>query len=408
MALPLLFLQLNHEHAWRIDNAMDLLTSFFPSAAEAHERFVKHDLLQPIRSEFFHGLDPNLLSISLRVYVAMALLLFLWLAREPIAHWLLGGAMPDGRRHRWLRAVYAFFADKPLEGAAFVRMGDWAYGFLMRSPALVLMYSAANYALIMPSFPLERSTAAVFQYAQVLAAIAIITQTALPFIGAAIFGTFFLYLLPAYGWSVAVDVLPVLTIALVYVSSPCRLFGNEAPRLTPRQVRWVRLTLGFSFLALGWMKAYNHELIIGLADNYPWVMDDLLIKLFYAGTDPRCQRECWSVAFAGCEVMAGFLIMLGVFTRFWAVQMVLIFGKLMVVDFGWAEIPHVYPIAGFLVLAVSNHLSDELHGVGALAAHVASEGKRKTRTWIASAVASILPLLALVPMSYLVMLIARR
>lgn len=377
------------------------------SVAEAHERFVKHDLLQPIQPEFFRALDPNLFSISLRVYIAMAFLLFLWLAREPIQEWL-DRMMPKGGLRRWQGLVYAFFADKPVEGAAFARMGDWAYEFLVRSPALVLMYSAANYALIMPSFPLERSTAAIFQYAQVLAAIAIITQTALPLVGMAIFGAFFLYLMPVYGWSVAVDVLPVLTIALVYVWPARRAFGSDTPRLTRQQVRWVRLTLGFGFLALGWMKAYNHALIIGLADNYPWVMNDPLIKLFYVGTDPRCQRECWSLAFAGCEVMAGFLLMLGVFTRFWAIQMVLIFTKLMVVDFGWAEIPHVYPIAGFLVLAFSNQLSDELRSVETGVARATDEGKRWTRAWIASAVASTLPLLALVPMSYFVLLIARR
>ena len=33
----------------------------------------------------------------------------------------------------------------------------------------------------------------------------------------------------------------------------------------------------------------------------------------------------------------------------------------MLINFGWAEIPHLYPIGAFLVVALSNHHSNEFY-----------------------------------------------
>src|SRR5262245_54570891 len=53
-----------------------------PSVALAHERFIKHDILQPLHREFFRRLDPNMVAIALRVVVVMAMILTLWCLRD--------------------------------------------------------------------------------------------------------------------------------------------------------------------------------------------------------------------------------------------------------------------------------------------------------------------------------------
>src|ERR671924_696018 len=84
-----------------------------------------------------------------------------------------------------------------------------------------------------------------------------------------------------------------------------------------------------------------------------------MISLFHIGTDSMFRRESWIVAFALSEVLTGFLVMMGAFTRLWCAFMVYVFTKLMLVDFGWAEIPHLYPIGAFLVVLFSNNLTNE-------------------------------------------------
>src|SRR5437899_2708481 len=213
----------------------------------------------------------------------------------------------------------------------------------------------------MPTYPLAEPTKALFQYASVALGIAIITQLALPLCGAAIFAIFG-YIVFAYDWKLAVDVLPVLSVAIVYVTCPWNSLARLITSLSRRQIRLVRLVLGFSFFALGWMKIYNPDDVIGVAQNFPTVTEDVFIKQFYCGTDPRLKTGCWLVAFALSEVLSGFLLMVGVFSRAWSLQLVYVFTKLMVVDFGWPEIPHLYPIGAFLLLAFSNQLSNELDG----------------------------------------------
>src|SRR5262249_54272772 len=111
---------------------------------------------------------------------------------------------------------------------------------------------------------------------------------------------------------------------------------------------------------------------------------------------------CWLVAFALSEVMTGALVMVGVFSRAWAVQMVYVFTKLMVVDFGWPEIPHLYPIGAFLLLAFSNHLSNDLDG-GLLA--VVSRRWQRARWGLA--VSAVLAWLMIFPLLYALTLTER-
>ena len=341
-----------------------ILTAAAPATpALAHERFVKHDVLRPFPHDFFFHVDHNVLSIAVRVFLVMVAVLFLWFRRHAIEAFVETKlrARAKDRRHRLIHFGLRFLTDEPVAVRWFERIGEWAVILFLRCPGLVLMYAASNSSLVMPTYPLAEPTKALFQYASVALGIAIITQLALPLCGAAIFAIFG-YIVVAYDWKLAVDVLPVLSVAIVYVTCPWNSHARLITSLSRRQIRLVRLVLGFSFFALGWMKIYNPDDVIGVAQNFPTVTEDIIIKLFYCGTDQRLKTGCWLVAFALSEVLSGFLVMVGVFSRAWSLQLVYVFTKLMVVDFGWPEIPHLYPIGAFLLLAFSNHLSNDLDG----------------------------------------------
>jgi uncharacterized membrane protein YphA (DoxX/SURF4 family) len=178
---------------------------------------------------------------------------------------------------------------------------------------------------------------------------------------------------------VAADALPVLTVAVVYLTSPWQSHRVAITELNEKQVRWVRLLLGFGFFALGWLKIYNYHLTAGVADNYPGVMDDPMIGFFAMGTNPLFRRENWIVAFAYAEVLSGFMLMTGVFTRVWGSMMIWIFTKLMLVTFGFEEIPHIYPIAATMVVVFSNKLGSEFSFVERSQQSAAREGRTLRR-----------------------------
>jgi uncharacterized membrane protein YphA (DoxX/SURF4 family) len=372
-----------------------------PEGLLAHERFIRHELLQPLNRDFFRRLDLNMLNIAARATLLMALMLFVWFLRDPldkfVENQLLGKLR--GKPKEWLHLLACFLTDKPVEHPWFKAFGQWIVILFLRCPALVLMYSATADSLVMPSYPLEPATADFFKYAQVIMAMGIITQTFLPFGGATIFGTF-LYLLFAFDWKIAVDILPILTVAVVYVSSPWLSQHFSITEISQKQMRWVRIVLGFGFFALGWMKIYNHDLTAGVADNFPSIMKDPLILTFYIGTDPMYQRESWIVAFALTEVVTGFLIMVGVWNRLWCVMMVYVFTKLMLIDFGWAEIPHLYPIGAFLAVVFSNHLSNEFYRLEELEEYEERLGKTGAEVGIAAVSSVLIALVVIFPMLF--------
>jgi uncharacterized membrane protein YphA (DoxX/SURF4 family) len=225
----------------------------------------------------------------------------------------------------------------------------------------------------MPSYPLDPKTEFFFQMAQAALAILILTQTLLPLCGALIFGTW-IYL-NRWGWMVAADALPILSVGVVYLTSPWESHKLTITELSESQVRWVRLTLGFGFLVLGWLKVYNHDLVAGVADQYPSVRNDLTVKLLAFGTDPYFSREAWVVSFGLGEVLSGFMIMTGTFSRIWGAITAALFTKLMLVDFGWNEIPHLFPIGALTAIAFSNRLKSELDPIGAVAERAGLQGK---------------------------------
>ena len=88
-------------------------------------------------------------------------------------------------------------------------------------------------------------------------------------------------------------------------------------------------------------------------------MNDPMIGFFSMGTNPVFRRENWIIAFALAEVLSGFMLMMGVFTRVWGSLMLWVLVKLMLVNFGWEEIPHIYPIAATMAVVFSNKTSSE-------------------------------------------------
>jgi uncharacterized membrane protein YphA (DoxX/SURF4 family) len=174
--------------------------------------------------------------------------------------------------------------------------------------------------------------------------------------------------------------------------------------MSAKQLRGVRLVLGCGFLALGWLKLYNYNLTAGVAQNYPSVMDDPMIGFFSMGTDPAYRMENWITAFGLAEIMSGFMVMVGVFTRVWGSLMLWVFIKLMLVDFGWDEIPHIYPIAATMAVVFSNKNRSEFAFVEKLAARAGGAG---TQVAIAVLAALAIAILAIYPMLYLLTFTSR-
>lgn len=378
--------------------------------AFAHERFVKHKLKVPLHDDFFLqdakwqgvlNMQPDMVRVAVNCFVVLAAFLLIWFLRQPIEEFALNKIFrPMGpTAHKYAHLVASFLTDKPVKNAAFYSLGEWALLVYLRVPGLVLMYSATNDSLVMPSFPLEPQSATIFKFAQVLLALLILTQTLLPLCGALILGTY-LYLF-RWGWYVAIDALPVLVVAVVYISSPWSSHKIAIGEPSVQQMRWIRVILGFGFFALGWIKVWNHDLVAGVADNYPSVLEDPMVKFFSVGTNPYYKRETWVMSFALAEVLSGFMLTIGVFSRIWASIMAFVFTKLMLVDFGWGEIVHMYPIGGTLSVIFSNKLTSELDFIEAKEEKAGREGKNLKQLALIVGPALAVAFLILFPMMYL-------
>lgn len=375
-------------------------------AASGHERFVKHDLKQPLQDEFFRqspghlfGMDPNMLQVGALVSLVVAAFFVVFFLREDVDAWLRYTVLAAlrGRTQRAVHTLACFLTDKPVRTRWFYAAGEWSVIMFLRSPALVLMYSATNDSLVMPSYPLEPTSAIYFQFLQVLLAILILTQTLLPLCGAMIVGTW-LYLF-RWGPFVAIDAIPVVTAGILYMMSPWQSHKLAITRLNAAQTRWIRIVFGLGFVALGWSKIYNHDLTIGVADNYPWIMNDPLVGFFKMGTDAAFRRETWVLSFALAEVLSGVMIMLGVFTRVWGAIMIVMFTKLTLVDFGWDEIPHIYPIGAALAVVTSNHLRSEFGLVERLERRWRGSAPARRLTFVVASAGAI-AVLTILPMLY--------
>jgi len=386
--------------------AAGLLLVLGPGTVVAHERFVKHDLKQQLKDVFFlqqpgmpFGMDPNMIQIGLLVTLVLAAFFVCFFLRETLDEILRYRILAPlrGGLQRAVHNVACFVMDKPVRSAWFYAAGEWSVIMFLRSPALVLMYSATNDSLVMPSYPLDPASAVIFKFLQVALALLILTQTALPLCGAMIVGTW-LYLF-RWGPFVAIDAIPVVTVGILYMMSPWQSHKLAITRLNAQQTRWIRIVFGLGFLVLGWAKIYNHDLTIGVADNYPWIMNDPLVGFFKMGTDSALQRETWVLSFGLAEVLSGFMILMGVFTRVWGTIMIVMFTKLTLVDFGWDEIPHIYPIGAALAVVTSNHLRSEFGIVERLERTFRAGAPVKRYALVAASAAGI-AFLAIMPMLY--------
>src|SRR5262249_27486157 len=97
-----------------------------PTTALAHERFVKHDVLRPFPHDFFFHVDHNVMSIAVRVFVVMAVVLFLWFRRHAIEAFVETKllARAKDRRHRLINFGLRFVTDEPVAHPWFHRFGD--------------------------------------------------------------------------------------------------------------------------------------------------------------------------------------------------------------------------------------------------------------------------------------------
>jgi len=390
----------------RLAPALLLGSVLVPGSAGAHERFIKHRLKVPLHDEFFlqgpgpMGINPDLVRIAMTVFAILVAFMLIWYLRQPIDAIIQRRIVRrlGGTAQQIVHQLANFLMDKPVRAKWFQVLREWCVILFLRSPGLVLMYSATNDSLVMPSYPLDPASAEIFKFVQVGLAILILTQTALPLCGAAIFGTW-IYLF-RWGWMVAVDAMPVLTVAVIYVTSPWQSHKLAITDINEKQMRWLRITLGLGFFALGWLKLYNHDLTAGVADNFPSVMNDPMVSLLKGGTSPALPRETWVAAFGMAEVMSGFLVMVGVFSRVWTLIMTFVFTKLMLVDFGWHEIPHIYPISAMLAVMTSNKLTSEFERIERIEERLGRSGKsfRQALTILGASV--IVAFLVVFPMLY--------
>ena len=387
----------------RASYGVALLALVVPALALAHERFVRHQLKQPLHDEFFLrypdrflGMHPSMLRVGLNAAAVFAAFIVLWFVRQPLdeaVERFVAGA--GSRVQRVVHELACFVTDRPVRNRVFHSIGEWAVIGFLRVPGLVLMYSAANNSLVMPSYPLDPKTEFFLQMAQAVLAVLILTQTLLPLCGALVLGTW-IYL-NRWGWMVAVDALPILSVGVVYLTSPWESHKLTITDLSESQIRWVRLTLGFGFLVLGWLKVYNHDLIAGVGDQYPSVRDDPMVKLLAFGTDPYFSRETWVVSFGMSEVLSGFMLMTGTFSRVWGAIMAVVFTKLMLVDFGWNEIPHLFPIGALAAIAFNNRLKAELDPIEAIEERAGRNGQDLKQAAIIAGTAIGLALLVIFP-----------
>jgi len=225
----------------RFGFSLGLIIALLPGVVSAHERFVKHDLKRHLQDAFFlqgagpFGMDPNMIQVGLLVTLILAAFFVFFFMRESLDEVLRYKILARlrGGVQRGVHTLSCFIMDKPVRTKWFYTLGEWSVIMFLRSPALVLMYSATNDSLVMPSYPLEPTSAIYFKFIQVALAIMILTQTALPLCGALIIGTWF-YLF-RWGPFVAIDAIPVVTAGILYAMSPWQSHKLAITRINAQQ-----------------------------------------------------------------------------------------------------------------------------------------------------------------------------
>src|SRR5215216_1064082 len=101
------------------------------SAADAHERFIPHTPTALLHEGFFQSLNPDMLTIGLRGAFVMAMLMALWLVRQPLAAYVEQKLLRNlpARPKQLLRLLIAFLLDQPVAHPWFSAVGEWARVF---------------------------------------------------------------------------------------------------------------------------------------------------------------------------------------------------------------------------------------------------------------------------------------
>ena len=330
-----------------------------------------------------------MLRVGVNATVIFATFIVLWFVRQ--AHRRGHRAHRRGRRGRVQRAVHevtCFATDRPVHNKVFHAVGEWVVVMFLRVPGLVLMYSAANNSLVMPSYPLDPKTEFFFKMVQAVLAVLILTQTLLPALRGALRRDVDL---PE---SLGVDGrrrrrFPILSVAVVYLTSPWESHKLTITSLSESQVRWVRLTLGFGFLVARLARRSTTTISSPASptstrpcETTPWS------KLLAFGTDPAFRRECWVVSFGlggGAERLHADdgHVHAHVGRASWRSSS----RSSCSVDFGWNEIPHLFPIGALTAITFSNRLEGELDPIEARAERAGPQRKSLKQAAIIGATA---------------------
>ncbi|NUQ79387.1 MAG: hypothetical protein HUU21_38240 [Polyangiaceae bacterium] len=325
--------------------ACSVVCTALPAALYAHERWVPNQLRWPINHAYFQSLTGAALQLTIAGTATLAGIIIAFFIVAPGAVERLTPVTEDQRRQesrrniaaRGLRYVLRLLLDGPITSQRMEKGIEISSFIFSKIPAFVLFLGAYQGWLVMPSYPLSGTLGTVLSVVSAALGVWVLIGKALRPLGAVLFAIYG-YLIYAYGIA-AVDAIPVLASAFFY------FFHDPASRgVNGRQLLGIRVSMGLGFFLLGLVdKIYLADFIIGVADHYPQLI---------AGpqaTFPGLSREGWAFAGAVGEMVFGLAILFGVFNRATTLALTALFVNFMLV-FGWAEVVHVYPIAGFIIL----------------------------------------------------------
>jgi uncharacterized membrane protein YphA (DoxX/SURF4 family) len=329
--------------AWRRTAWVSFVAALAPALVYAHERWVKQ-VWKPFDEAYFRSMTGQVLELSLAATLAVAGVVLAWyLLAVPLCERITPQGTDAVAREarlpawlRWLRGGLRFALDADVDTPWMARGERWAARFFQRIPAAVMVLGAWSGWIIMPSFPAHGVVGGIMRWLQLPLALWVLWGRRLRELGIVTFAIF-AWMVVEYR-EVAVDAIPVLASAFFW------LFARDPDVVNPRQLAGMRFSLGVGFFLLGLInKIFYARLFIAVGDAYPHLLDGPR-HIF-----PHLTREAWSFGTALGEMTFGLLLLLGLFDKLTTLALAAIFSNFILV-FGFDEIVHIYPIAGFLVL----------------------------------------------------------
>ncbi len=316
---------------------------FAPGIAWAHERWVKH-AFKPFNRAYFRSMSGEVFQLSLLAAFAVAGLITIWyLAAVGLVQQLTptrverqSQAPRRGWLPPWAGTLVRFILDANVRNR-WITVGEKAAVLVFsKIGGVVLALGVVEKWLVMPSFPVEGQLGTVLLVVESALSIWIFSGLFQRALGVVLM-LVYVYLCFAYGLA-AIDAIPVLASAFFYY------FAKRGVLINGRQLAGIRVSLGVGFFLLGLInKIYDAELFIGVGDSYPQLLEGPRHLI------PWLARETWSFGTALGEMVFGLLLLLGIFDKLTTLALAAIFTNF-IFTFGWAEIVHLYPIAGFAVL----------------------------------------------------------